>query len=187
MTLGNEQGAMKEYYEAFVKTLEKNPVEGFFWNHQVFPDESHGSVVLRSHLYGLKAIFDGWVLDEQVDSLQALKQHVTHWSKRLGYAYEPPEQRLNLLGYRLLQAEKTEQAVEVFTRTEQRFPKSANVYDSLGDGLFAADRIAEALESYRKAEALAAEQAHPFLETCRANVKKAEQRLAKHGKTRSGT
>lgn len=177
ITLGNEQAPMKTFFEDFIELLEKHPVEGFEWKHQVFPEETHGSVVLRSHYFAFKMIFDGWALGPDVDSLAELKTHADQWSKRLGYPYDLPEILVNLLGYQVLQAGQPEQAVEIFTYNSENYPDSPNVYDSLGDGLFAAERYQEARESYQKAVKLGTQQNHAFLATFKANLEKAENKV----------
>jgi tetratricopeptide (TPR) repeat protein len=47
--------------------------------------------------------------------------------------YNFKESQLNMLGYQLLQAGRTDQAIEFLKLNVESFPKSANVYDSLGE------------------------------------------------------
>jgi len=68
--------------------------------------------------------------------------------------YVNVEPSLNSLGYRLLQAGKTADAVEVFRINVSLHPDSGNAYDSLGEAYAAAGSRAAALEAYRKAAAL---------------------------------
>lgn len=60
------------------------------------------------------------------------------------------EAPLNQLGYVLLRHKKTADAVAVFEHNARLFPDSANVWDSLGEGLLAAGDREGALRSYRK-------------------------------------
>lgn len=64
------------------------------------------------------------------------------------------ESAVNALGYRFLRAERTDDAVAVFRLNARAFPESANVWDSLGEGLLAADDREGALEAYRRSLAL---------------------------------
>jgi tetratricopeptide (TPR) repeat protein len=48
--------------------------------------------------------------------------------------YNFKEGQLNTLGYRLLQTGHTKDAIEIFKLNVNQFPKSFNVYDSLGEG-----------------------------------------------------
>jgi tetratricopeptide (TPR) repeat protein len=64
------------------------------------------------------------------------------------------EADMNGYGYQLLQAGKTEEAIGVFRQNVTKYPASWNAYDSLGEGLAAAGRKAEALEQYQKARSM---------------------------------
>jgi CubicO group peptidase (beta-lactamase class C family) len=68
------------------------------------------------------------------------------------YAFD--EQQLNDVGYQLLQSGRTAAAIEVFRLNTQVFPKSANVYDSLGEGYMAAGNKKLAIENYERSIAL---------------------------------
>lgn len=57
----------------------------------------------------------------------------------------------NALGYRLLQGQRFNDAVEVFKLNVEAYPNSANVYDSLGDGYVNAGNREEAVKNYEKA------------------------------------
>ena len=60
------------------------------------------------------------------------------------------EPELNTLGYQLLQAGRTADAIEVFKLNVEMFPKSGNVYDSLGESYAMAGNKELALANYRK-------------------------------------
>ena len=61
------------------------------------------------------------------------------------------EESINALGYLYLNSDKTEMAIAVFSFNANRFPKSSNVYDSLGEALMKAGRLDESILNYRKA------------------------------------
>ena len=58
------------------------------------------------------------------------------------------------LGYRLLRKGERESAIKVFQLNAETHPKSANVYEGLGDAYLAAGNKALAIENYRQALAL---------------------------------
>jgi tetratricopeptide (TPR) repeat protein len=58
---------------------------------------------------------------------------------------------INGLGYRLLGANKFDEAISVLQRNVERYPGSANVYDSLGDAYESAGKLDLALQNCRKA------------------------------------
>ena len=57
----------------------------------------------------------------------------------------------NALGYKLLKAKNTEGALYVFEKNAALHPTSGNAWDSLGEAQAGAGRLAQAIESYRKA------------------------------------
>jgi hypothetical protein len=75
-------------------------------------------------------------------------------------AYDFSEPQLNDIGYFALQQERPAAAVAIFRLNAELFPASANVWDSLGDGLVAAGDFAGAVESYRQALAIAPHSEH---------------------------
>jgi CubicO group peptidase (beta-lactamase class C family) len=64
--------------------------------------------------------------------------------------YDLRESELNTLGYMLLQRGRAADAVEIFKLNVEAYPKSSNVYDSLGEAYAAAGNRALAIENYRK-------------------------------------
>lgn len=61
------------------------------------------------------------------------------------------EREINALGYRLMSAGETGQAVQVFRLNTRTFLSSANAFDSLGEALLGAGYRDAAIASYRKA------------------------------------
>jgi CubicO group peptidase (beta-lactamase class C family) len=65
-------------------------------------------------------------------------------------AWDFAEAALNAFGYELLRDGRAEAAVSVFQLNSELYPRSANVWDSLGEGLAASGRREEAVKAYRK-------------------------------------
>ncbi|MNT48835.1 Tetratricopeptide repeat protein [compost metagenome] len=57
---------------------------------------------------------------------------------------------MNRVGYQLLQTGKKKEAIEVFKINVDAFPKSGNVYDSLGEAYLADGDKKLALVNYKK-------------------------------------
>ncbi len=64
--------------------------------------------------------------------------------------YNFKESQLNTLGYRLLQAGKNKEAIEILKLNAESFPNSANVYDSLGEAYMFNGNVELAMENYKK-------------------------------------
>jgi hypothetical protein len=153
---GNTPNPMGENFEQLGKTLAAGAPKGLIWESARYPDEDHGSTTLRAHYAGLKKVFDGWQVprDEKTGiiagGLQGVEQHYRKLSERYGYTVIAPENTLNNLGYQLMGSQHDE-AVAVFKRNVELYPDSANVYDSLGEGLEAAGKYEEAKKNFEKA------------------------------------
>ncbi len=84
--------------------------------------------------------------------------------------YEASEEEMNALGYARLREKKTDEAIAVLKLNAEWFPKSWNVYDSLGEAYATAGKRELALESYRKALEL-----NPKAESAMKAVKELEE------------
>jgi tetratricopeptide (TPR) repeat protein len=69
---------------------------------------------------------------------------------RTVYRFDISEREINLLGYRLLTAGRTEEAIEFFKLNVSEHPQSWNTYDSLGEAYLKQGNKALAMESYRR-------------------------------------
>lgn len=64
--------------------------------------------------------------------------------------YDFSEPELNRLGYQLLQAKKTKEAIEIFKLNVEIFPQSANTYDSLGEAYTITGNTELAIQNFKK-------------------------------------
>jgi hypothetical protein len=64
------------------------------------------------------------------------------------------EPQINTYGYQLLAFGQTDKAIEIFLTNTQRFPKSANVWDSLGEGYAIKGDKENAIKSFKKSLSL---------------------------------
>src|SRR6185503_6145795 len=60
VSLGNEPGAIGDSFDSFRQMLAKTNIKGFEWQAERMADEDHGSVVLRSHYFGLRKVYADW-------------------------------------------------------------------------------------------------------------------------------
>lgn len=161
-------------FERLEAVLKANRPAGFAWEAKLMAEEDHGSVVLRSHYWGLRKVFDGWRLPLEArrgegDVVAAVKKHYAALSKRMGYEVLPPEGTVNQLGYQVLGRGRVEDAIAVFRSNVELYPASANVHDSLGEALERAGRKEEALASYSRAVQNATATGDPLLDTFKRN------------------
>lgn len=173
-----------KYFARLERGLSSSAPKGLAWKSEHFPDETHSSTVLRAHYAGLRFIFSSWTMPNPVlaGGLPAVEQYYRELSQRMGYDIATPENALNRLGYRLLDEKKIDEALTAFRRNIELHPGSANVYDSLGEGLEAAKKYSEATESFRKAVEVAKKNNDPKTSSFERHVDRAlaEQKAEQH-------
>jgi len=84
------------------------------------------------------------------DSIQAAVKKYHELKKDHFDEYNFRESQLNMLGYQLLQAGRTDQAIEFLKLNAESFPESANVYDSLGEAYMIKGNKEEAIKDFAK-------------------------------------
>jgi tetratricopeptide (TPR) repeat protein len=89
-------------------------------------------------------------LVEAMRGTQAAMQEYQYLKKASPSPYELDENALNQLGYQLLEAGKTDDAVQVFKLNVEEYPKSSNTYDSLGEAYMKAGKKELAIQNYTK-------------------------------------
>jgi hypothetical protein len=188
-SLGNEPGDIGDAFGLFREVLQKQQVQGFVWEAVRYEDEDHGSVVLRSHYAGLRKVFDGWQFPRDPSTgaitggLKGVEEHYRKLSERLGYSVVVPEALMNQVGYQLMGQGNTEDAVAAFKLNVERYPGSANVYDSLGEAYEVGGRFELARASYEKAHALARQTNDPNVNLFKTNLERAAARARQPGGT----
>jgi len=186
-SLGNEGNDMSEGFEQLQKTMSGILPKGFVAESARFSDETHSSTVLVAHYAGLRAVFAGWQMPRDpktgmpAGGLAGVEQHYREMAERFGFKVSA-EQGINSLGYALLGEKRVDEAMAAFKRNVELYPRSANVYDSLGDGLEAAGKPELALQNVQKAVEVATQAGDPLLP----EFKKHLERLAAALKTAAG-
>lgn len=81
--------------------------------------------------------------------LEDLKSNEQFWSSRLA-EFVNGSKELNTLGYIFLRSNQIEKALYIFDLNTKIFPNGYNVYDSLGEAYFKAEKYTDALKNYYK-------------------------------------
>jgi predicted alpha/beta superfamily hydrolase len=125
------------------------------WEYRPFENDDHGSTPLKSLYEGLEMIFSSWLYPgELADAdIPSIETHYAELSEEYGYEILIPEGLLNQLGYLLLAEERYDEAIAAFELNINNYPGSANVYDSLGEGYEAMNKLSLAKINYEKAYA----------------------------------
>jgi tetratricopeptide (TPR) repeat protein len=179
VSIGNETGRIAESFDQFKAFLATTNIKGFEWQAERMSDEDHGSVVLRSHYFGLRKVYEGWQVPRDLTSgavsggLKGADEHYKKLSEKFGYTIPTPENLINQLGYQFLNAGKPNEAIEVFKANVERYAASANVYDSLAEAYERQGQIDLAVPLYEKASVLGQQSADPNAALFKANFERA--------------
>lgn len=183
MSLGREPGPIDDGYHQFKQMLERTKPKGLDWEAQLMDDEDHGSVVLRSHYYGLRKVYDGWQIPRDPDTgavagaFKGAQEHYKKLSEKFGYEVPMPENLVNQVGYQLLFAGQPEDAITAFKWNVERYPESANVYDSLAEAYERGGRLDLAMPLYEKATVLGQKNTDPNLAIYKTNFDRVSEKL----------
>ena len=179
---GLEDKSYDNNLRALRKSLQKNAAKSLDWHVTRLEDDDHGSVVHTSLYQGLRALYRSWRPPAGVD-LAGLEKHYRKLSKQHGYEIKVPENTINMLGYgELLKKKNPKKAIEIFTLNVKMHPRSANVYDSLGEAYEADGQLDKALANYEIAVAkLARKKKHDrgVMKVYKEHVARAKKQLAK--------
>ena len=110
---------------------------------------------------GLRFLFDFYALNVEYDHLPpthaddtVLVAHYAGISRHMGYTVSPPEGMFNNIGYELLSRKDYERSYYYFDLNVRNYPKSFNVYDSMGDYWLARGDKAKAAANFKKSLSL---------------------------------
>jgi uncharacterized protein len=184
-TLANEGGETRVGFDRFKEILTKHKPKHFEWDSMLMEDEDHGSVVMRSHYFGLRKIFDGWLFATTPSaggpalSAAAVEDHYKKLSARFGFTVVPPESLVNNLGYQVMGSGKMDEAIAIFKTNVERYPNSANVYDSLAEAYEKSGKLDLAKTNYEKAVQFGQKNNDPNLQLYKTNFERVVELVKK--------
>lgn len=173
MTVGNEERYF-ETLEKYASVMQEKAGENVEFKYVKMLEENHATTPYFTVFSGLKFIFSGWGFPPEMlqEDLDAIDAHYRKVSKKYGVKVATPELVINALGYRYLQAGDHENAIAVFKQNVERYPGSANVYDSLGEAYENKGDIEQAAKNYAKAVKLGEKNGDPNLPIFKTNLKR---------------
>jgi hypothetical protein len=183
VSIGNEPGAIGDSFDKFKEFLSQTNIKGLEWQAERMSDEDHGSVVLRSHYFGLRKVYEDWQAPRDpksgavIGGLKGADAHYKKLSEKFGYSIPAPENLINQIGYQYLFDGKPEEAIAAFKTNVERYPGSANVYDSLAEAYEKGGRIDLAEPLYDKARVLGQQNNDPNAAVYTANYERAHAKL----------
>lgn len=139
----------------FAKNVRAASASGLRFSWKYYPGDDHGSVPLITEYDALRFIFDFYKPPAANDSnpltADFLITYYKNLSEKIGYPFLPPESVINGVAYGFLQRNMLDKAYTFFKMNIDNYPKSANVYDSMGDYYIAKNEKVKAIEYFARA------------------------------------
>lgn len=124
---------------------------------RAFPGETHAALPLLGVIDGLRALYAGYALPEELAAkgLSAVDAHYAALSMQLGTPVATPRSALTEVGAQLLGSGRVTEAIAVLDRAARENPGSASAWDNLAEALDQGARLEEALHASQRAVELA--------------------------------
>ena len=191
MTSGGFEGDIDRPTTRLALRLDSLKSSTIAFGHRRYPEDTHGLTPAPSLVDGLRFVFEPISVStlplstlgprsDSADVVRALNESIRQYAagaRTFGMDERLPEMQVNQLGYAVLQVLRNGPlAVWVFRKNVDLYPESANVYDSLGDGLLAAGDTTAAKASFRRAIAVGMPKGDPVVPE---STRKLKELLAK--------
>ncbi len=159
MTVGKEEAELTlDTYKELEQWMNNQSFGGLTWK-SAWVEGDHGSMVGRNIYDGLLFIFSDWRLPEiafRTADIDELKRYSKAKAEKWGqYGFETssilPEQRLNAMGYALLNRNEHDKAVKIFKYNLELYPQSFNAHDSLAEAYLTMGDKEKAIKYYKLA------------------------------------
>jgi predicted alpha/beta superfamily hydrolase len=185
LTLANETGDMRSGYDKAKAMLGRQQLKDFVWHSSLMEDEDHGSAPLRSFNFGLQRIFEGWQPKQETvaKGATAVEEHFKKLSDKYKFPVLPSEGQMNNIAYQLLGEGKNDEAIAAFKRNAERYPNSANVYDSLAEAYEKSGKLDLARSNYARAAEVGTKNKDPNLQVYQTNFERVSKALKAPSKT----
>ena len=148
----------------FVKSAELSKEKtGLNFGWKYYNDDDHGSVPLITEYDAIRFLFpwyrlkglDRFFMPETnttaQDVIDVINSHFATVAEHMGGSTAPPEALINTLGYGFMNSKMPEKAFAMFQMNLDNYPKSNNVWDSMGDYYLAQSDTLKAVEHFAKA------------------------------------
>lgn len=124
-----------------------------------YEDDDHGSVPLIAEYDALRFIFNFYrfklteqdYINQEIDILGKVENYYKRLSKGFGIDLKPDEYYVNDMGSALLRKKQFQKAEQFFKFNIKNYPKSANVYEAMGNFYLSTGIKEKAIEYYKKA------------------------------------
>jgi uncharacterized protein len=137
--------------------LKSNTNNGLRWSYKYYDEDDHCSVPMIAAYDAMRFIFSYYkvprqsLFEKSVNADSVITTHYKNVSRQMSCTVLPPEYFVNGLGYAFIQENMPDKAYAFFNMNVRNYPKSPNVYDSMGDFYNMEGNQEKAIENYKKA------------------------------------
>jgi imidazolonepropionase-like amidohydrolase len=161
---GKTSGTIEEGKTADLVLLDANPLDDIANTRRIAAVAARGRLLERAEidgilakaekLSGLKSISEAMLAAITRDGVDAAIRAYRELKARQADVYDFSESELNDAGYALMKQKKLAEAIALLELNVEMYPRSGNVYDSLGEAHAAAGHRELAIANYRKSLAI---------------------------------
>jgi tetratricopeptide (TPR) repeat protein len=135
----------------------------------------------------MRKVFAGWQVPRDPDTggfvgdFKSVQDHYQKLSQKFRYTIPVPENIVNQMGYQSLFAGRSDEAITIFKTNVERYPESANVYDSLAEAYERGGQLELAAPLYEKAKTLGRQNQDPNVAIYTANFDRVNEKIKQAG------
>ena len=157
MSMANEKRDAKPKFLATKSLFMKHANKNLKFHSEIYPEESHGTIHLRSQHEVYRKLFNGWRIDKYKveDNVSYIEEFINAQTKRYNYDVTLSETDFYRLSNIFLSKERHTEAIKVCKIRLKYYPNSHYAYRSLADAQYAAGHVGDAIINISKAIELA--------------------------------
>lgn len=134
--MGNEKNPYDKTIPEFEEILKQHAAKTFRWEYQQFPDENHVAVSIPGYYFGLRKLFDGWMLpnhnnpstlnsEDHIDRLggvSGILSYYKDYNQKTGYPVKIPTIVFSRIMWILQKANKDEKLMSLMKAHGKDYP-----------------------------------------------------------------
>jgi predicted alpha/beta superfamily hydrolase len=168
VTLGALEGGDmgRSVRNSFVPKMRKGPGKKIPFTFIEIPEEGHSYVPIKAYYEGLLAIFDDWVMPNEImdDGFEGIYSFYKKQSKKYGYEIDIPESAYFRLASKYFNEGDKKKALEIAKGYVNKFPESSYAHYYLGLRAKAVGELHLAKKSFLKAIEIEESSLEPYAE-----------------------
>ncbi|WP_289062383.1 alpha/beta hydrolase-fold protein [uncultured Zobellia sp.] len=144
----------------FVNSLETKKDNGLLFKWKYYNNDTHASVPLISEYDALRFLFAWYTLNAYEltsrnstltaqEIMKLINAHYANISDQFGYEVFPPERLINSMGGLFMSNKMPKKAYTLFKLNIKNYPKSTNVYESMGDYYLSQSDTLNAIKEFK--------------------------------------